>query len=107
MTDDRSPASSSASPIGDLADEVAEAVLAAPGVHALHGGAFGEVATYLPGRRVAGVRIRDTGCDVHVTVDWGASVHPTAAAIRASVRRLVAGAVDVTIEDVAPRGGPT
>ena len=38
----------------DLSETVAAAVLAVPGVAGLHGGAFGDVATYLPGARIAG-----------------------------------------------------
>ncbi len=37
-----------------LVDRVAAAALSVPGVHDLHGGVLGEVATYLPGRRVGG-----------------------------------------------------
>ncbi|MGL5861474.1 MAG: hypothetical protein ACRCY9_09490, partial [Phycicoccus sp.] len=55
----------------DLADRVAEAVLAVPGVAGLHGGTFGEVATYLPGRRVIGIRLNDVAAEVHVTVVYG------------------------------------
>ena len=40
-----------------LAEAVAAAVLAHPGVARLSGGAFGTVASYLPGRRVVGVRL--------------------------------------------------
>ena len=41
------------------ADVVAAAVRSVPGVAGLHAGMFGEVGTYLPGRRVAGIRIVD------------------------------------------------
>ena len=56
----------------ELVDRVAAAVRAVPGVHDLHGGAFGEVAAYLPGRRVPGLRV---GSDVetweiHLSVRW-------------------------------------
>ena len=45
-----------AAPAGDdIADRVAAAVIAVPGVAFLHGGVFGEIGTYLPGRRVSGV----------------------------------------------------
>ena len=50
----------------DLADRVAAAVRNVPGVADLHTGAFGEVATHLPGRRVGGVQIRADHCAVHV-----------------------------------------
>ncbi len=32
----------------DISERIVAAVLATPGVAAMHGGAFGEVATYLP-----------------------------------------------------------
>ncbi|MGP4058723.1 hypothetical protein ACTWP6_28510 [Mycobacterium sp. 4D054] len=85
------------------ADLLAAAVLAVPGVAALHPGMFGEVGTYLPGRRVAGIRITDNVVDVHIVVVFGVAVRDTAAAVRATVSALHPGAeVNVTVEDVAP-----
>ncbi|MFY0407499.1 hypothetical protein [Solicola sp. PLA-1-18] len=83
-------------------DVVADAVRSVPGVADLHAGSFGEVATYLPGRRVAGVRLTDDGADVHVVLTWDAPVDATADAVRRAVAAHVTGAVDVTVEDVAP-----
>lgn len=91
---------------GDLADRIAAAVKATPGVADLHGGVFGEVATYLVGRRVHGVRMLDPGCEVHVVLEWAAPVQGTCAAIRDTVRPLVSGPIDLTVEDIAePRSG--
>jgi hypothetical protein len=91
----------------ELADSIAAAILAVPGVAALHPGMFGEVGTYLPGRRVTGVRIRDDAIDVHLTVHEGVDVRGTAAAVRDAVGRVAAGAtVDVTVEDIAPAVRP-
>lgn len=87
----------------ELADRVAAAVRAVPGVHDLHGG-LGEVATYLPGRRVTGVRLREDETHVHFVLAWRASVADTTAAVRAAVAALVPGTVHVSVEDVA---GPT
>lgn len=84
----------------DLADRVAAAVRAVPGVADLHTGAFGEVATYLPGRRVEGVQIRTDLCAVHVALYWGVPVLETADRVRTAVWPLVGTRVDVTIEDV-------
>lgn len=85
------------------ADRLAAAVLAVPGVAALHPGMFGEVGTYLPGRRVAGIRITDETVEVHVVVVFGVAVRDTAAAVRTVVGALHPGvAVNVTVEDVAP-----
>lgn len=82
------------------ADEVALLVLAVPGVVRLHAGRFGEVATYLPGRRVTGVKLGDRGAEVHVVVAAGAPIRQTAQRIHAAVAPLVAGPVHVYIEDV-------
>ncbi|MCG7596947.1 Asp23/Gls24 family envelope stress response protein [Mycobacterium sp. PSTR-4-N] len=85
----------------DAADTVADVVLATPGVAGLHAGMFGEVGTYLPGRRVDGVRLGDTDIDIHVTVREGVPVRETAAAVREAVARRFPGqAVNVTVEDV-------
>lgn len=92
--------SSTSADAPELADQVAEAVRAVPGVHDLHGGVLGEVGTYLPGRRVAGVRIEDQRCEVHVALEWDADLAATVEAVRTAVRPLVGGAVDVTVEDL-------
>lgn len=100
------------------AERAAAAALAVPGVSALHGGEFGAVATYLPGRRVTGIRIDDDHCAVHVTVRYPADLFATAARVRDAVRPIVGVPVDVTIEDLdgaddpatdppAPLPGPT
>ncbi|WP_246081524.1 hypothetical protein [Nocardioides litoris] len=88
------------------ADLVAAAVLAVPGVAGLHGGVLGEVGTYLPGRRVAGVRLRDDRAEVHLTVEMGAPLHDTVRLVREAVRGVVGGPVDVTVEDVVAPGTP-
>jgi uncharacterized alkaline shock family protein YloU len=84
----------------EVADLVAAAVRAVPGVADLHAGSFGEVATYLPGRRVAGVRIREDITDVHVVTLWGAPVPATADAVRFAVQPIVSTPVHVVVEDV-------
>lgn len=82
------------------ADLIAAAVLSVPGVAGLHSGAFGEVATYLPGRRVAGVRVGDELIEVHVTVVYGTPVQETADQVRTAVAALVTTPVEVRIEDI-------
>ena len=85
----------------DPADRIAAAVRAVPGVADLHPGMFGEVGTYLPGRRVPGVRITDTTVEVHITVFFDAPVRDTAAAVRSVVAAQLPGAaVNITVEDV-------
>lgn len=83
-----------------LADRVAEAVLAVPGVAALHAGRYGEAATHLPGRRVNGVQVREDRLEVHVSLEWGAEVLATADAVRDRCAGLAARRVDVVVEDV-------
>ncbi|KDF00070.1 hypothetical protein Y900_014255 [Mycolicibacterium aromaticivorans JS19b1 = JCM 16368] len=83
------------------ADTVASIARAVPGVAALHPGMFGEVGTYLPGRRVTGVRIRDDRVEVHITVTASAHVRQTAAAVRSAVRAAMPDLpVDVTVEEI-------
>lgn len=95
------------SPQRDLSEILAEHVTAVPGVAELHGGMFGETATYLPGRKVAGIRIDDAGTEVHVAVEFGAPVGETAEAIRGVVAELTSGPVHVVVEDViSPRPLP-
>lgn len=109
MTDPGHSASTSGA---ELADRVAERVRAVPGVVGLHAGTFGEAATYLPGRRVTGVRMGDEQVDVHVVTEWDRDVREVAAAIRSALTELLPSRpVTVTVEDVAQPGwvekGPT
>lgn len=85
----------------EIADRVRSAVLAVPGVADLHTGSFGEVATYLPGRRVDGVRVRGDSTEVHVVIDWGVPAGRTADAVRTATANITATRVDVVIQDVA------
>jgi len=94
------PAAPTAAAVPDPADVLAAAVLAVDGVAGLHGGMFGEVGTYLPGRRVAGVALHDAGAEVHIAVRFGVDVQLVATAVRAAAAPLVGGPVDVVIEDV-------
>lgn len=86
---------------GELAEAVAAAVRSVPDVHDLHGGSFGEVATYLPGRRVAGVRLTDDGCELHIVTRGASPLTATVELVRDAVRPLVSGPIDVTVEDIA------
>jgi hypothetical protein len=86
----------------ELADRVAAAALAVPGVTGLHAGSWGEVAHYLPGRRVDGVRLRDDETEVHVTVSMGTPLLQAARQVRDVVSGLVDTPVSVVVEDVTP-----
>ena len=101
------PAGQTLSPAGQPApavveaDAVAAAVLSCPEVSGLSGGQFGEVATYLPGRRVEGVRITTDTIDVHVVAAYGAPLHQIAARIRRTLVPLIAGLpVNITFDGI-------
>ncbi|SDQ85650.1 hypothetical protein [Quadrisphaera sp. DSM 44207] len=84
------------------ADAVAAAVRACPAVADLHSGGLRQVATYLPGRRVAGVRVDGEGpVEVAVVAAWGVPAAVVAGQVRAAVAPLVGGRpVDVLVADV-------
>jgi len=88
-------------PVIETADEVAALVLAVPGVTQLHPGRFGEVATYLPGRRVTGVKLTDDRVEVHVVVTYNAPIRALAQQIHAAVAAVVTVPVQVFVEDLA------
>lgn len=100
-------------PERDPAEVVRDAVLAVPGVVAMHAGAFGEVGTYLPGRRVAGVRLTDDEVEVHVVAALGTPVPHTCAGVVSAVAGLPATTglagrpTHVVVEDVADPAGAT
>jgi hypothetical protein len=81
------------------ADAVAEAVLACPAVAAL---VDGPVATFLPGRRVRGVRVDDDLCTVAVAVrPDGRPLPEIAADVRRAASTVVGGRpVDVLVADL-------
>ena len=82
-------------------DAVAAAVQCCSGVAALDGGPFGEVATYLPGRKVPGVVVGDGRVTVQVRSRWGVAAPDLAALITAVVAPLTGHRpVDVVIADV-------
>jgi len=92
---------------------VAAAVLACPAVARLSGGAFGAAATYLPGRRVTGVVVREDAAGgladlaVHVVAHYGTPMTEVAGQVRAAVAAAAPGArTDVHVDDVALPGDP-
>ena len=84
------------------AERVASVVERVPTVARLSAGSTGaEVATYLPGRRVRGVRVGDGTVEVHVVARWPAVLPEVGAAVRAAAAPLVGGrAVEVVIDDL-------
>ncbi len=83
-----------------VADRIAAAVRGCPLVAGLHGGRFGEVATYLPGRRVPGVRLTAAEVAVHLVGRYPAAVAEIDRQVRAAVAPHLAGLpLMITIED--------
>ncbi len=87
-------------PPESVAEVVAAVVLAVPGVVRLHGGPFGGLGTYLPGRRVTGVRIDDGGTEVHVVVAATQPVAVTASRIQRAVSAVAPMPVRVHVDDI-------
>jgi len=82
-------------------DAIAAAVLACPQVVRLSGGLAGEVATYLPGRRVTGVRITPSCIEVSVVAAYGPTAMEVAAGVRAAIAAVAGSSpVDVVIADL-------
>lgn len=83
------------------AEAVAATVRGCPSVVDLSAGSFGEVATYLPGRRVVGVRMIGDRLDIHLVARYGVPIPVLAAEVRAALARLARGrAVDIRVEDL-------
>jgi hypothetical protein len=83
--------------------ELAAAVLAHPGVARLDGGPFGTVASFLPGRRVDGVRIGvgDEPVELAVVARLGTPLPQLAAELGAIVHRVCGPvAIEVIFSDV-------
>ncbi|GCD19599.1 hypothetical protein ACFO3K_02895 [Cellulomonas algicola] len=91
---------------GSLAEVVAAVVLAVPGVVRLHGGPFGGLGTYLPGRRVTGVRVDDDGTEVHVVVSATQPVAATAARVQRAVSAVAPMPVRVHVDDLDDPADP-
>jgi hypothetical protein len=82
-------------------DALAEATLGCPAVARLHPGGTKFVATYLPGRRVVGVRVEDHRVLVSVGLAHDASVQTLEKEIREALAPLVQGReIDVHVADV-------
>lgn len=86
----------------EVAEGVRDAACAVDGVKALYGGRVGEIALYLPGQRIEGLRAVSRegkqGYEVHFTfdVESGRDIPSVAA----DVREAVLAAADVDFVDV-------
>lgn len=81
------------------AEVIALAVNQCPSVARLSPGAIGEVATYLAGRRVVGVRLREA-VEVHVVARYGVVIEDLATEVRGAVASVAPVPVDVYVDDV-------
>lgn len=88
-------------------DAVAAAVRACPAVDDLHVDPLrGGVTTYLPGRRIEGLRIGETAITVAVRGRWGVPVVEVAQQIRRAVSPLGHGRrIDVVLTDLTAAPG--
>ncbi|MBW6439801.1 hypothetical protein KZ829_39355 [Actinoplanes hulinensis] len=91
------------------ADAVASATRGCPDVEDLCGDPLGDIVTYLPGRRLPGVRIDREAVLVQVRSRWNVPAATVAHEIRGAVAGLAPGRrIDVTIADVSdPPALPT
>jgi hypothetical protein len=82
-------------------EAVVQRTAGCPSVARLATGLLPEVATYLPGRRIPGVRVADGRIEVHVVARWNVPVPELAAEVRRALRPLAGDmAVDVHVDDV-------
>jgi len=89
-------------------DAVAIAVLGCAGVAGLDGGRFGEVTSYLPGRKVPGVVVSGGRVTVQIRSRWAVPAPDLAALVTAVLAPLTGRRpVDVVIADIDdPPGTP-
>ena len=88
-------------------DAVATAVRGCPGVDALDAGPVtSRVTTYLPGRKLDGLKVTADTLTVQVRGIWDVPATEVAHQVRAAASALVEGrAIDVVISDLAPAPG--
>ncbi len=92
---------SAAEDVADPAELIADAVASCPGVARLATGSRVEIATYLPGRRVHGVRMGDGVVEIHLVARPGTVLPDLAEAVRQAVATVVvAQAIDVFVDDL-------
>jgi hypothetical protein len=86
--------------IAETARRVAESALAVDGVRALDAGQFGEIATYVPGERISGVRIGPQHGEVHIVTGVARNLREVAEEVRAAAEMLAAMPFVVTVADI-------
>ncbi len=101
MSEPRPSLATSGGPQSEPAEALAALVISCPGVASLSGGTLGEVATYLPGRRIPGIRLEGSTVEVHVVAHWGTSLPPMADQVRAVSQPFARGRpIDVYVDDL-------
>jgi hypothetical protein len=86
-------------------DALAAAISACPSVARLGSGRSGAIATYLPGRRVTGVRLAADRIAVEVVARWQFPIATVANDVRQVGAAIAPGRrVDVTITDIEVPG---
>lgn len=89
-------------------DAVHDAVASCPGVAGVGGGGLGALATYLPGRRIPGVRVSPEAVEVEIRMQWGAAARQVVADVRAALAPVVRDRrVDLTLADIELPGEAT
>ncbi|MGV9825279.1 hypothetical protein [Gordonia sp. NPDC003429] len=83
------------------------AVGAVPGVTGLYAGAFGEIATYLPGGRVGGITLSDNAGEVHIVVDMAHDLRAVAEQAADAASAVAGVPVSVVVEDISVGGAAT
>jgi hypothetical protein len=110
VTDTTVPVNDSAEPVRQLANGIVDGVdvdalhaaaLACPGIAGVGSAEPGALATYLPGRRVTGIRVNPDSIELEVCTRWDASARQVGAALQTSLKEQADGRrIDVTIVDI-------
>ena len=83
------------------AQQIHDAVLDCADVAGVSAGAFGEIASYLPGRTVAGIRLHADRVEVHVVARYGEPLQTVVDQIGVAVAPWLAGRIlQVAVEDI-------
>jgi hypothetical protein len=84
-----------------IADAIVSAVRRCPAVAGLHGGGLVHVATYLPGRRVDGVRVGEDDVQISVVAAHGIPLLALTDQVRSAVAPLAGSRrIDVHVADL-------
>jgi hypothetical protein len=82
-------------------DAVHAAVSSCPGVARVGSGSLAALTTYLPGRRIPGIRINPDTVELEVVAEWDSNAGDISRSVQAVVADLVdARSVDITIADI-------